>query len=134
MTKQLGKGRVYLAYTSTLQFIMEGTHSQNSHSNRGSTLEGGLSTQGPWRIAVHYLGPYGLLMAIMTLMAYSDYFLLAPRVMCPGLAPLATNLVLPHQTITENMFNVLVHSPVSWSHFLHWGHLFSMDSLSINLS
>lgn len=73
---------------------------------------------------------YGLmaLMAIMTLMAYSDYFLLAPRVMCPGLAPLAMNLVLPHQTVTKNMFNVLVHSPVSWSHFLHWGHLFSMDS------
>ena len=56
--KQVGEERVYLAYTSTLLFITEG--SQDRHSNRvGSWRQERM--QRPWRGAAYWLAPHGLL-------------------------------------------------------------------------
>ena len=56
--KQVGEEKLYLAYTSTLLFIIEG--SQDKNSNRAGTWRQEL-TQRPWRDAAYWLVSPGLL-------------------------------------------------------------------------
>ena len=56
--KQVGEGRVYLAYTSILLFITEG--SQDRNSNKAGTWRQELM-QRPWKGAAYWLAPHGLL-------------------------------------------------------------------------
>jgi hypothetical protein len=56
--KQIGKGRVYLAYTSTLLFISKG--SQDRNSSRAGICRQELMRR-PGRDAAYWLAPHDLL-------------------------------------------------------------------------
>jgi hypothetical protein len=56
--KQVGEGRVYFAYTSSLLFITKGNQDRNS--NRAGTWRRELM-QRPWRDAAYWLDSPGLL-------------------------------------------------------------------------
>jgi hypothetical protein len=100
--KQVGEGRVYLAYTSTSLFITKG--SQDRNSNRIGTRRQGLIKK-PWRDAASWLA----------LMACS-LILIEPRTTSPGMAPLTVGWALPHLPSITNWENA---SWISWMQFLN---------------
>jgi hypothetical protein len=56
--KQVGKERVYSAYTSTLLFITKGSQDRNSHRAGTWRLEW---MQRPWRNAAYWLAQFAFL-------------------------------------------------------------------------
>ena len=103
--KQAGQERVYLAYTSTVLFIIGG--SQDRNSNRAGNWKQELM-QSPWRVLLTGLFP----------MACSACFLIELRTISAGMAPHTAVWVLSHQSLTKgclsagpygSIFSIVVH-------------------------
>jgi hypothetical protein len=97
--KQLGKERVYLAYTSTPQPVIKGNQSRNS--KRAGAWKQELMHR-PWKSAASWLAPPGLLS------------LLSNRPPGPTMG-----WAFPSLPLAKKM----PYSRISWRHFLSWGSL-----------
>ena len=84
--KQVGEERVYVAYTSALLFITEG--SQDRNSNRAGTWRQELM-QRSWRNAAYWLAHHDLL----KLLYYRT------RASAQKMTPPTTGWALPHQSV-----------------------------------
>jgi len=99
--KQVGKERVYSAYTSTLLFITKGSQDWNS-SRSGSRS---------W-----CRGHGGVLLTGLLPLASLACSLIEPKPTIPGMAPPTMDWVLPTWSLVEK-------TPYSWvsrRHFLNW--------------
>jgi hypothetical protein len=112
--KQVGEERVYLAYTSTLLFIVKGTQDRNSHRVRA--WRQGLM-QRPWRDVPYWIASS----AFLILFSYKtqDY---QPR------DSTTHNGLDPHPLITH--FEKMPYSWISWRLFLKGGS-FLCDNFSL---
>ena len=99
--KQVGEEKVYLAYTSTLLFITEG--SQDRNSNRAGTWRQELM-EGPCRGTCFLAcSPWPAQSALLT----------EPRTTSPGMPSLIMGRVFPHQSQIKKMPYIWI----SWRHF-----------------
>jgi len=105
MTVQVGKERVYLAYTSTSLFFTEG--SQDRNSSRAGPWRQELMKR-PWRDAAYWLAHHGLL----SLFYY--------RTRTPALGWHHPQW-WPHQTLVKKMPYRLAYIWILQRHFLCWG-------------
>lgn len=115
--KQIGEEMVYLAYTSTPQFITKGSQSRNSHREGTWSQE---LLQKPWRVLLTDLLP----------MACSACFLMEPRITSPGMAPTTMSWALPHQSPVKK----LPYSLLLWGHSHSWGSSSQMNLACIKMT